>query len=223
MPSISPGSSQRVTRLRCTPQVSWPSGPAEAGVGASRARATRRSEEHTSELQSQSNLVCRLLLEKKNPDGDLRHADEWLHTPGYRLPQRRTGEERQMDPAAAVRQPGVRVRRLPAGDGSASPDHRLLRLLADRRAAPISIALGTPRAANRGGDGRGAGGASATALGGAGMERSGAWDLLQAARDRYGEEPREHDGAARAGHRLPAPPPSRQRRAAPALRRADRR
>src|SRR2546430_7245749 len=32
-----------------------------------RARSTwpRRSEEHTSELQSQSNLVCRLLLEKK--------------------------------------------------------------------------------------------------------------------------------------------------------------
>src|SRR2546427_2986138 len=27
--------------------------------------ACRRSEEHTSELQSQSNLVCRLLLEKK--------------------------------------------------------------------------------------------------------------------------------------------------------------
>src|SRR2546430_3156631 len=27
---------------------------------------SRRSEEHTSELQSQSNLVCRLLLEKKN-------------------------------------------------------------------------------------------------------------------------------------------------------------
>src|SRR2546430_11609133 len=29
-------------------------------------RNTTRSEEHTSELQSQSNLVCRLLLEKKN-------------------------------------------------------------------------------------------------------------------------------------------------------------
>src|SRR2546430_12537803 len=28
--------------------------------------AQHRSEEHTSELQSQSNLVCRLLLEKKN-------------------------------------------------------------------------------------------------------------------------------------------------------------
>src|SRR2546430_10140801 len=31
-----------------------------------RAARFRRSEEHTSELQSQSNLVCRLLLEKKN-------------------------------------------------------------------------------------------------------------------------------------------------------------
>src|SRR5256886_13139873 len=29
-------------------------------------RIGHRSEEHTSELQSQSNLVCRLLLEKKN-------------------------------------------------------------------------------------------------------------------------------------------------------------
>src|SRR5688572_32507469 len=29
--------------------------------------ALLRSEEHTSELQSQSNLVCRLLLEKKKP------------------------------------------------------------------------------------------------------------------------------------------------------------
>src|SRR2546430_4384500 len=29
-------------------------------------RGVERSEEHTSELQSQSNLVCRLLLEKKN-------------------------------------------------------------------------------------------------------------------------------------------------------------
>src|SRR2546427_3517993 len=33
----------------------------------------RRSEEHTSELQSQSNLVCRLLLEKKKRNTD--HAD----------------------------------------------------------------------------------------------------------------------------------------------------
>src|SRR2546430_3108921 len=35
----------------------------------------RRSEEHTSELQSQSNLVCRLLLEKKKTNNDrmIRH------------------------------------------------------------------------------------------------------------------------------------------------------
>src|SRR2546430_13518056 len=42
--------------------VSWPSGT----LCAMPALATMRSEEHTSELQSQSNLVCRLLLEKKN-------------------------------------------------------------------------------------------------------------------------------------------------------------
>src|SRR5256886_6312107 len=37
-------------------------------LGGIMGRATERvrSEEHTSELQSQSNLVCRLLLEKKN-------------------------------------------------------------------------------------------------------------------------------------------------------------
>src|SRR6516165_3532028 len=33
------------------------------------ARSKRRSEEHTSELQSQSKLVCRLLLEKKKRNG----------------------------------------------------------------------------------------------------------------------------------------------------------
>src|SRR5205085_6839444 len=33
-----------------------------------------RSEEHTSELQSQSNLVCRLLLEKKNTQVPSRHS-----------------------------------------------------------------------------------------------------------------------------------------------------
>src|SRR2546427_4039511 len=33
-----------------------------------------RSEEHTSELQSQSNLVCRLLLEKKKKEDERRHS-----------------------------------------------------------------------------------------------------------------------------------------------------
>src|SRR2546427_6626969 len=35
-------------------------------------RERRRSEEHTSELQSQSNLVCRLLLEKKKKNAHRR-------------------------------------------------------------------------------------------------------------------------------------------------------
>src|SRR2546430_3757519 len=37
-----------------------------------------RSEEHTSELQSQSNLVCRLLLEKKKTCVCPAHAHRWL-------------------------------------------------------------------------------------------------------------------------------------------------
>src|SRR2546427_1690657 len=48
-------------RLRQAPDdrdARWELGRAYAILGA-------RSEEHTSELQSQSNLVCRLLLEKK--------------------------------------------------------------------------------------------------------------------------------------------------------------
>src|SRR5688572_32674596 len=37
------------------------------------ANKRRRSEEHTSELQSQSNLVCRLLLEKKKKKKKKKH------------------------------------------------------------------------------------------------------------------------------------------------------
>src|SRR2546427_4783072 len=39
--------------------------PRSAAWRSSASSINRRSEEHTSELQSQSNLVCRLLLEKK--------------------------------------------------------------------------------------------------------------------------------------------------------------
>src|SRR5437899_8896377 len=41
-------------------------------VGRSSATSSRRSEEHTSELQSLRHLVCRLLLEKKNKKIKLR-------------------------------------------------------------------------------------------------------------------------------------------------------
>src|SRR5256886_11344899 len=64
--------------ISATWSSSWPSASAfavSASVHAparrtkilrsSTARTPSRSEEHTSELQSQSNLVCRLLLEKK--------------------------------------------------------------------------------------------------------------------------------------------------------------
>src|SRR3989440_4738196 len=41
--------------------------PGLNGFQATRAISRDRSEEHTSELQSRSDLVCRLLLEKKKP------------------------------------------------------------------------------------------------------------------------------------------------------------
>src|SRR2546427_4622963 len=41
-----------------------------AHVGRNHVHVVVRSEEHTSELQSQSNLVCRLLLEKKKTRHD---------------------------------------------------------------------------------------------------------------------------------------------------------
>src|SRR5260370_25839848 len=46
----------------------------------------RRSEEHTSELQSHLNLVCRLLLEKKNkPESRVRRP---AHSPSQQTPAR---------------------------------------------------------------------------------------------------------------------------------------
>src|SRR2546430_12230884 len=45
--------------------VAEPAARVQPAAGRGDAREVLRSEEHTSELQSQSNLVCRLLLEKK--------------------------------------------------------------------------------------------------------------------------------------------------------------
>src|SRR2546430_11513165 len=60
------GSAARASFARCCARPSCqresPSAMAPIVIAES---ATLRSEEHTSELQSQSNLVCRLLLEKK--------------------------------------------------------------------------------------------------------------------------------------------------------------
>src|SRR6266853_3244307 len=54
--------------LRLRPQFSAAAGQGDPGDSREHCALRgppRRSEEHTSELQSQSNLVCRLLLEKK--------------------------------------------------------------------------------------------------------------------------------------------------------------
>src|SRR5256885_6821794 len=55
----------RSPRPEPTAAGAWPAPVAATGPARSRLRWARRSEEHTSELQSPCNLVCRLLLEKK--------------------------------------------------------------------------------------------------------------------------------------------------------------
>src|SRR5260221_9125594 len=62
-----------------------------ASVGSPAAAATiSRSEEHTSELQSHSDLVCRLLLEKKNrlQSHAAHHQDGRHHARRRRVPPR---------------------------------------------------------------------------------------------------------------------------------------
>src|SRR5689334_23531620 len=51
-------------------------------VYASSSVATRRSEEHTSELQSQFHLVCRLLLEKKK---NYKHLQNPFHAAAVQI------------------------------------------------------------------------------------------------------------------------------------------
>src|SRR2546430_13478885 len=71
------------SRQRCIRNLSTSSKVSLSRSSAIRSRAVSfpsafcrsRSEEHTSELQSQSNLVCRLLLEKKN----ITNADAHRH------------------------------------------------------------------------------------------------------------------------------------------------
>src|SRR2546430_4389518 len=55
---------RRSTR-RSLPPSSRKNSPVGSNKSPNHRRKPSRSEEHTSELQSQSNLVCRLLLEKK--------------------------------------------------------------------------------------------------------------------------------------------------------------
>src|SRR3954464_3039872 len=52
-----------------------------------------RSEEHTSELQSHDNLVCRLLLEKKK-NNETAGQDAWQHCTHTLLTHRASGDRR---------------------------------------------------------------------------------------------------------------------------------
>src|SRR5256885_7121849 len=74
--------------------------PTSAGSRAQTCCAKSRSEEHTSELQSPCNLVCRLLLEKKNeprPGCDL--AKSPLNHPYRALPLHRMARPLRAYPA----------------------------------------------------------------------------------------------------------------------------
>src|SRR2546421_4239558 len=84
----------RSNKLQCI----WPAGRDSDGDDAARRPrgAASRSEEHTSELQSRSDLVCRLLLEKKKNDETTR-----LSEPYARPRARHTGLQRRAHPERA--------------------------------------------------------------------------------------------------------------------------
>src|SRR2546427_4777167 len=70
-------------RSAWSPAERWPDAASfRRALWRTRTRRYVRSEEHTSELQSQSNLVCRLLLEKKKKPINVRAA---RHTVDPRL------------------------------------------------------------------------------------------------------------------------------------------
>src|SRR2546430_3010818 len=84
--------SERCTRLRISPasgirssdsrSTKYDASLSASGSGVATTRnAVPRSEEHTSELQSQSNLVCRLLLEKKIQRAHIRVGRDDLDPP----------------------------------------------------------------------------------------------------------------------------------------------
>src|SRR2546430_13424579 len=58
-----------------TTRASPPLNAVRTATGCAPAVSAIRSEEHTSELQSQSNLVCRLLLEKKKKTSSCTYAE----------------------------------------------------------------------------------------------------------------------------------------------------
>src|SRR5690242_21119429 len=68
---LGPGPYRKQVRMK---PISRTTGVVQGGI-----LTSRRSEEHTSELQSHVNLVCRLLLEKKKKKQSKNHHDISVH------------------------------------------------------------------------------------------------------------------------------------------------
>src|SRR5256885_12497959 len=100
---------------RCRPPGSQP---------ASRTACSARSEEHTSELQSPCNLVCRLLLEKKK---HTRLTMTLTYLPArYSSTKRSSSRPRKTVECAALRYRALDTTRGPQTDPSRYPTFRLL-------------------------------------------------------------------------------------------------
>src|SRR5262245_63884276 len=76
------------TLFRSASPVPWRSGHGSSSPTSPSRRSTRRrSEEHTSELQSLRHLVCRLLLEKKKTDSTDQPATRTRRTETHTQPR----------------------------------------------------------------------------------------------------------------------------------------
>src|SRR5262245_25988567 len=87
----------------------------------------KRSEEHTSELQSLRHLVCRLLLEKKKEGGNGREAARDSVTRGTAAPQPPSGTKGGAVPAALFlrqRVQSARMMRAPMSDSALTPAYK---------------------------------------------------------------------------------------------------
>src|SRR5690606_41885208 len=80
-PTPDPSTGERPRTPRTAHAAQPPPAPSRTPATTPRpAAASTRSEEHTSELQSRENLVCRLLLEKKNRQNSRHQIPEKYYT-----------------------------------------------------------------------------------------------------------------------------------------------
>src|SRR2546430_11534813 len=95
-----------------TAQIQQKAGAPWAMLGLCEFQLAQRSEEHTSELQSQSNLVCRLLLEKQTTAVTRRWHPQPQASAGWparRRPTSHAARARRRHRGAALAQPSIRI------------------------------------------------------------------------------------------------------------------